>query len=361
MARGRIPIRRGNNANEDQIPQENGPIPNEVPNVATNEEFRTALTMLSNVVATQVGRQASTPASRVRDFTRMNPPEFYGSKVDEDPQAFIDEVARVVTIMGVTSEEKAELAAYQLKGVAQIWFEQWKELRGVDVLPTWEEFKTAFLDHFFPLELREAKMREFMNLRQGSMSVREYALKFTKLSKYASTIIANPRVKMSQFMSGLNDTLVNACRSAMLNTEMDIARLMTHMEEVEGQNMKEQRIREFKRARHEGNFAKGGGNGGKQPQGQRPTVPNQTFNKDKGPMMKTNPQCPKCGKNHRGECLMGSDICYKCGKTGQFARDCRGKDVHPQGQVIPRGQVSPNVQGGQSQARGGQAPKNNRF
>ena len=43
---------------------------------------------------------------------------------------------------------------------------------------------------------------------------------------------------MSQFMSGLNDTLVNACRSAMLNTEMDIARLMTHKEEVEGQNMK---------------------------------------------------------------------------------------------------------------------------
>ena len=64
-------------------------------------------------------------------------------------------------------------------------------------------------------------------------------------------------------MSELNDTLVNACRSAMLNMEMDIARLMTHMEVVEGQNMKEQRIREFKRARHEGNFAKGGGNGGK--------------------------------------------------------------------------------------------------
>ena len=35
--------------------------------------------------------------------------------------------------------------------------------------------------------------------------------------------------------------------------------------------------------------------------------------------------------------------------------------VHPQGQVAPRGQVAPNAQGGQGQARGGQAPKNNRF
>src|SRR5688572_25738264 len=73
------------------------------------------------------------------------------------------------------------------------WFEQWRELRGVNVPPTWNEFKTTFLDHFFPLELKKAKMREFMNLRQGNMLVREYALKFTKLSKYASTIIANPR------------------------------------------------------------------------------------------------------------------------------------------------------------------------
>ena len=72
-------------------------------------------------------------------------------KVDEDPQAFIDEVARVVTIMGVTSEERAKFAACQLKGVTQIWFKQWKELRGVDACPTWDEFKTVFLDHFFPL------------------------------------------------------------------------------------------------------------------------------------------------------------------------------------------------------------------
>src|SRR5688572_4751983 len=136
--------------------------------------------------------------------------------------------------MGVTSEEKAELAAYQLKGVAQIWFEQWKELRGINAFPSWDEFKTAFLDHFFPLKLREAKMREFIKLRQGGMSVREYSLKFTKLSKYATTIVANPRDKMSQFMFELNDTLVNACRSAILNTEMDIAWFMTHMEEVEG-------------------------------------------------------------------------------------------------------------------------------
>ena len=52
-------------------------------------------------------------------------------------------------------------------------FKKWKIDRGIDVGPIeWEEFSTTFLDRFFPLELRESKVLEFINLRQESMSVR---------------------------------------------------------------------------------------------------------------------------------------------------------------------------------------------
>ncbi|KAK4709703.1 hypothetical protein R3W88_004216 [Solanum pinnatisectum] len=47
--------------------------------------------------------------ARLRDFTRMNPPMFFGSKVNEDPQEFVEEVYKIVDAMGVTSIEKAEL------------------------------------------------------------------------------------------------------------------------------------------------------------------------------------------------------------------------------------------------------------
>ena len=44
-------------------------------------------------------QQVTTMASRLSDFTRMNPPAFYGSKVDEDPQEFNDEVSKILLSM----------------------------------------------------------------------------------------------------------------------------------------------------------------------------------------------------------------------------------------------------------------------
>ncbi|WMV42006.1 hypothetical protein MTR67_035391 [Solanum verrucosum] len=53
-----------------------------------------------------------TAATRVSDFVRMNPLEFHGLKVDEDPQEFIKRTYKIVDIMGVTPIEKTDLDAY---------------------------------------------------------------------------------------------------------------------------------------------------------------------------------------------------------------------------------------------------------
>lgn len=169
----------------------------------------------------------------------MNPSFFLRYKLDEDPQEFIDEVQKVTYIMGVSAVESAELAVYQLKDVANTSYKQWKSEKPDDAGPIeWKEFVTVFLDRFFPLELREAKVLEFINLRQGNMTVKEYSLKFTQLSRCTPHVVADSRAKMSKFVSGVNDSVVNECRSAMLNSDMNLARLMTHAQQIEDQRLR---------------------------------------------------------------------------------------------------------------------------
>ena len=93
-----------------QVPMEEGAM--------SNVEIRVTIHSLTQVLAIQVSRDTrvqvvpygSTSTSRIRYFTRMNPPTFYVSKVEEDPQEFIDKVFMVLDAIGVSSQEKVELA-----------------------------------------------------------------------------------------------------------------------------------------------------------------------------------------------------------------------------------------------------------
>lgn len=68
--------------------------------------------------------------------------------------------------MGITASKSFELAASQLLDVAHTWFKQWKVNRVADAGPIeWEEFTTTFIDRFFPLDLREARVLEFIFLK----------------------------------------------------------------------------------------------------------------------------------------------------------------------------------------------------
>lgn len=76
--------------------------------------------------------------------------------------------------MHVGDTNKVELAAYQHKGVARLLFDQWmKDIREGAVILTWTVFDEAFFRNFFPRELREDKVKEFLNLKQGSMTVQD--------------------------------------------------------------------------------------------------------------------------------------------------------------------------------------------
>ncbi|WMV24009.1 hypothetical protein MTR67_017394 [Solanum verrucosum] len=64
-------------------------------------------------VVSPMNPNVGTTATRVRGFTRMNPLEFLKSKVEEDPQEFIDEEERAV-VAGPLDWEKFKVAFLNL-------------------------------------------------------------------------------------------------------------------------------------------------------------------------------------------------------------------------------------------------------
>ena len=61
--------------------------------------------------------------------------------------------------------------------------------------------------------MREVKVEEFINLKQGNMSVEGYSFKFSKLSKCALSLLSNPRDEMIRFVIGVADLMKEECRT----------------------------------------------------------------------------------------------------------------------------------------------------
>lgn len=70
------------------------------------------------------------------------------------------------------------------------------------------------------------------------MSVKEYGLKFHQLLRYAPNLVANMRERMKKFTSGLSRDLILENKTSLLIKDMDISRLVVHMQQVEDEKRK---------------------------------------------------------------------------------------------------------------------------
>ena len=93
-----------------------------------------------------------------------------------------------------------------MQGDALDWWDSFRFGRTEANPITWAEFRSAFRTHHMPAGLMKLK-KEFLALKQGSMTVAEYRDKFIQLSRYAPTEVDEDEKRQELFMEGLNDGL----------------------------------------------------------------------------------------------------------------------------------------------------------
>lgn len=94
------------------------------------------------------------------------------------------------------------------------------------------------MDRFFPRVFRKVAVEEFINLKQSSMSINEYALKFNQLSTFFPNIVVETRDRTSIFVSRVLDLVDKKFMTLMLTRDMDIYRLMTHDQYIYNEKFK---------------------------------------------------------------------------------------------------------------------------
>ena len=90
------------------------------------------------------------------------------------------------------------LATYQLEKEAKFLWGIVKPRAGEPEL-AWNELKVLIDAQYYPQDVRRTKEREFLRLKQGEMSVIEYAAKFNELSRFALNQVATEEMRMGHF------------------------------------------------------------------------------------------------------------------------------------------------------------------
>jgi hypothetical protein len=112
-------------------------------------------------------------------------------------------VEKMLDIAQCTDREKVLYALGRLEGTTANWWDAYTTAHNAPNTMTWLEFRNQSREYHIPKGLMKLKKKEFLALKQGSMSVSEYPDKFIQMSRYARTDVADDTEKQNHFREGL--------------------------------------------------------------------------------------------------------------------------------------------------------------
>ncbi|XP_075500087.1 uncharacterized protein LOC142538667 [Primulina tabacum] len=124
----------------------------------------------------------------------MNPPEFIGGPDPLVALEWFKSLKAIFDYLKFTDRDKLTCAVFMLVKAAGIWWEATKVTVNARELK-WNEFKDLFYAKYFSSEVKSKKVKEFYELRQGSMNVNEYTLKFEEGFVFVPFIAENDKDK----------------------------------------------------------------------------------------------------------------------------------------------------------------------
>ncbi|KAL5537339.1 hypothetical protein UlMin_046267 [Ulmus minor] len=235
-------------------------------------------------------------------FGKMKPTEFAGSTNPLEAEEWLSSIETILEFMRLTDQERVSCASFMLKKDAP-------------------------------------QQDEFMNLKQGSMTVIEAVNKFEQLSRVCPHMLRTEEDRLKRMMDMFKPDIALAIESGG-SPPTTVARCVERAVRIEYRmaQVKEERNKYFEAKRSQRKVGtevqakdsnRGSRPGGRPNQSTgfkkkgKPTGQGGQSNQPQRRNSQNRPACQKCGKTHQGECRAGNpNMCYRCGKEGHYAKFC---------------------------------------
>nr|XP_027071972.1 uncharacterized protein LOC113696787 [Coffea arabica] len=164
------------------------------------DQVATAINRITDVLERLTEHQASGPVHRqggpadsedraLERFLKFGPHKFYGGPEPEIAEGWWERISDIFAALNYTEERQVTFAAFQFEGAARSWW-----------------------------NLRED---DFIKCKQGAMSVAEYEVQFTKLSRFAPELVTTEQRRVRRFVQGLNVEIQEGLAAVRIDTFAD--------------------------------------------------------------------------------------------------------------------------------------------
>ncbi|CAA0840521.1 Unknown protein, partial [Striga hermonthica] len=199
-------------------------------------------------------------------------------------------------------------------------------------------------EKYYPSYYRAEMERQFLSLQQGTRTVDEYEREFTRLAAFVPDLVRMEAQRAQRFIDGLYPAVHH---NIVGHGTQTYARAVSIAQEVDA-SIRREAVRDHPQPSAPAQSSS------VPPMPALPAAQPPKNNKRKGkgaPMDKRTrrrlqqiPQCPTCGRLHRGECRFGQDVCYYCHDPGHFANRCPKKAQQPRQLQQPPQQQQPQAE-----------------
>ncbi|CAH9075366.1 unnamed protein product, partial [Cuscuta epithymum] len=303
----------------------------------TNSELAQNMAQLTQLIQTvtnvllqnQNQQHLNTRNDVAKLIAKRNPPSYLG---EEDPRILEDWIRtfdKLFDAINCPADQRVNIVAYYLRQEADNWWAMTGPTLRQQPDFSWETFKKAIRERFYPEHVRAEKYEEFLHLKQVGMTVQEYHAKFLELARFAPALVPDEIDKTNKFIRGLNfETQKALCVSECqtLNEAYGKAAKHYRVKQLQKETLKKARKGTEEESKR----------GDKR---QRPNHLKETRNrnkiKNKGHDQKRKKNysadtahfyCTKCGKDHPGKYCDGTLVrCFHCDKLGHRVFECHSR------------------------------------